>query len=257
MMKRGLFILFLLLLAGVMFILPQSRVQIAVISLLVIMTLFAHEMRDCRPWNTTLEILTLYFSLNLIFQVTQIDQLFILTHFITLIVFYLYLVVIKKYKPVKSYLKKGNLKGSLPLALLFGVIAVVFLVIWFVNQSGNPHAEYMPSLPLYWLLPLGIGFALVNGLYEEGIFRGLLFPAFTESVGYFPAIVLQAVWFSFLHYQAGFPSGLIGIGLTFVFAMMMAVLLKRTGGLLLPILVHALADFIIFIMIWLRINQLL
>ncbi|MFQ5605917.1 MAG: type II CAAX prenyl endopeptidase Rce1 family protein, partial [bacterium] len=61
-----------------------------------------------------------------------------------------------------------------------------------------------------------------------------------------------AWWFSCLHFQVGFPSGFIGMGLTFVFGLMMAYLVGRTNGLLLPVVIHFLADVTVVSLVVLR-----
>jgi membrane protease YdiL (CAAX protease family) len=76
-------------------------------------------------------------------------------------------------------------------------------------------------------------------------------------MGFSAALILQAIWFSFLHYQAGFPSGVLGILLTFIFGIMMGYLVKRTRGLMLSIVVHVVADFVVFMLILLRMQNLI
>lgn len=80
---------------------------------------------------------------------------------------------------------------------------------------------------------------------------------FSNFMGFSAALILQAIWFSFLHYQAGFPSGVLGILLTFIFGIMMGYLVKRTRGLMLSIVVHVVADFVVFMLILLRMQNLI
>jgi membrane protease YdiL (CAAX protease family) len=58
-------------------------------------------------------------------------------------------------------------------------------------------------------------------------------------------LLLQASAFAALHYQAGFPRGVAGVALTFVYGLVLGVLRCRTGGLLIPFLTHVLTDLVI------------
>ena len=60
--------------------------------------------------------------------------------------------------------------------------------------------------------------------------------------------VLQAVGFGVGHYR-GFPSGVVGSALAFVFALMMGALRMRGRGMFAPWLAHVCADTTIFVMI--------
>ena len=72
---------------------------------------------------------------------------------------------------------------------------------------------------------------------------------FLPYINFIFALILQSIWFGLLHYQAGFPSGEIGIILTFSFGMMMGYLVHRTKGILLPVMIQVVADFSLFILI--------
>jgi membrane protease YdiL (CAAX protease family) len=63
---------------------------------------------------------------------------------------------------------------------------------------------------------------------------------------------LQSCWFGIFHYAAGFPNGFIGIALTFLFGLGTGYTAWRTGGLLVPVLIHAAADYAIFWLVLLR-----
>jgi len=170
---------------------------------------------------------------------------------------YLFLLVLKKSNRSTLFFQLGDRKGTLTIALLFSIISIFFLAFWFLNQDANPYVKFIPDVSLFLLIPLGIGFAFINAFYEESLFRSILLSQFSEQVGLIPAIFLQSIWFSFLHFQSGFPSGIIGILLTFVFGLMMGYLVKRTKGLLIPIVVHFFADLSIFILVVLEMKNLI
>jgi membrane protease YdiL (CAAX protease family) len=60
--------------------------------------------------------------------------------------------------------------------------------------------------------------------------------------------IWQAAIFGIWHYH-GIPSGLPGVALTFVYGLVMGLLMDYGGGLLLPILAHSIADYFIFVVI--------
>ncbi len=252
-----LYMVYFILMPTIMFLLPSSGLHDITLASSIILLLFITPFDRLRSFRNALEMIVLFFILNFIYRKSGLYQVYFITHIITLVTFYLYIFKIKKLKPVIDIFKAGKIKGSILLSLVFALLSVTGLVLWYINQPGNPHEQYMPNLPIYILPVLGVLFALLNSLFEETIFRGILLPCFNKATGWIPAVIMQAIWFSFLHYQAGFPSGIAGIFLTLAFAIMMVVLLKRTGGLLLPVIVHAIADFSIFLMILARNYQII
>lgn len=202
-MKRVVLFVTLLAIAVCMFILPYFRTHVIITAVLFPAALMVRACKALSDWHMSFEIIAISFVLVLVFQITGMYRVFFVTHIITLAVFYGYIVLVRKFASVLSLLRTGRIRDFILMASAFAVIPIVFLMLWFFNQTGNPHEQYLPNISVGWLLPLGIGLALLNGLYEEGIYRGLLFPAFENAMGFILALVMQAVWFSFLHYQAG------------------------------------------------------
>jgi membrane protease YdiL (CAAX protease family) len=92
-----------------------------------------------------------------------------------------------------------------------------------------------------------LGMALVNAACEEVSSRGFWKAEFllhTNSTIH-QANFLQAAAFGWWHYH-GIPSGWAGVGLTFVYGLIMGLLQDYYGGLLVPILAHTIADYFIF-----------
>ena len=56
------------------------------------------------------------------------------------------------------------------------------------------------------------------------------------------ALILQAAAFAALHYQAGFPRGVAGIGLTFIYGLVLGVFRRHSRGLMAPVVIHVLTD---------------
>ncbi|KAI2500905.1 CAAX protease self-immunity [Fragilaria crotonensis] len=92
--------------------------------------------------------------------------------------------------------------------------------------------------------------ALVNAICEEVVSRGFFLHEFKRRGGvtFWQANVLQATSFGIWHFH-GIPSGWTGVGLTFVYGLVMGFLLEYGGGLLLPIVAHTIADYFIFAVI--------
>ncbi len=76
------------------------------------------------------------------------------------------------------------------------------------------------------------------------IWRGVLQPALADAGGVAFAVVIQAASFG-LHHAHGFPRGPIGVGLVFVWALMLGALRHRSRGVLAPLLAHLVADAVI------------
>jgi len=187
----------------------------------------------------------------------KIDNYFPANIIVIICFLYLFLFVIKKLNKATLFFRFGDWKGILPIILLFSIVSIISLALWFLNQDANPYIKFIPNVSLFLLIPMGIGFAIINAFYEESLFRSILLSQFSEQIGLLPAIFLQAIWFSFLHFQSGFPSGIAGIFLTFVFGLMTGYLVKRTNGLLIPIVIHFFADLCIFILVILEMKSLI
>lgn len=91
----------------------------------------------------------------------------------------------------------------------------------------NPAVD--PALPV-WLATLAIGVAPV---FEEFIFRGLIFGGLRRSLGLAASTLASAAVFAIIHP----PAAVIPV---FVMGICAALIYERTGALLAPMLVHAL-----------------
>lgn len=152
-----------------------------------------------------------------------------------------------------NWLKFGKVNPvSIGLFLITSLLASVALLVWAHWTHNLGLAEKMVSgLQLYpkWLLfILGIPlFALLNALAEELIYRGLLQEALQDIFRRRILVVfLQATAFAAAHFASGFPNGMTGYLMVLVYGMMLGYLRERTGGLLVPVITHILADLTIF-----------
>ena len=151
------------------------------------------------------------------------------------------------------WLRAGKFNfGSVALMVGIVLVSAIAVILWthYTPQSPAIHGRILPANVPGYLVPIYMGaFAMVNSLIEEIIWRGVMLTALEAAfgVGAF-SLVLQAVQFGLAHYRRGFPNGWSGAGLTFLFGLAMGVLRRRSGGLVVPWIAHAAADFTI---VWL------
>ncbi|WP_323373894.1 CPBP family intramembrane glutamic endopeptidase [Plantactinospora alkalitolerans] len=146
--------------------------------------------------------------------------------------------------PAAPWLARGSLTPEAPwLALGTVVLSATALTVWALTVRPEP-AEYLRelrSLPL-WLAILGIvAFSAINPVWEEMLFRGVLLTELASVWGPRVAVVLQAGLFGVAHY-AGFPSGVIGMLMAGIWGFALGVMRLRSGGILIPYLVHVTAN---------------
>ncbi|KAI2500899.1 CAAX protease self-immunity [Fragilaria crotonensis] len=112
-----------------------------------------------------------------------------------------------------------------------------------VESSGGRTLSHAENASLF-------AWALVNAICEEVVSRGFFLHEFKRRGGvtFWQANALQATSFGIWHFH-GIPSGWTGVGLTFVYGLVMGFLLEYGGGLLLPIVAHTIADYFIFAVI--------
>ncbi len=251
------FSLLFLLLPYLLFIQASPRIRIMTLICLSVLYIFSGYISSIKYLFNSLEFIALFFLLNYLFLIVGIDSIIPLTRFLTILFFYLYVVYIKRYGPVKNIFKAGRLKESWGLSVILTIGSLTGLFFWFYHQANNPWAEMIPHTSIVFLILMGAGFAVLNSIYEEGLFRGILLTLFTKATNFYIALFLQAVWFSFMHYRAGFPSGFAGLILTFIFGVFTGILVKRSQSIFVPVIIHAISDFFIFILILSRTKGLI
>lgn len=137
-----------------------------------------------------------------------------------------------------------------PLAVILAVSTVIVagaaLTVWTLvaAPAAPPYLAQLQRFPI-WLAILGIiAFALVNPIWEEAMFRGVILQDLTEIWGPRSAVGAQAMLFGAAHW-AGFPSGWVGMLMATVWGLMLGILRLRTGGIALPYLAHVTANAVI------------
>ena len=132
--------------------------------------------------------------------------------------------------------------------ILTGLLSGLALVLWFVwyEPDLTRYLHALPATPLFLLLPIGLGFSLVNALLEEAIYRGLIMQAVEAALGVgLLAILVQALLFGLVHI-GGIPKGWTGVGMATLYGLMLGGIRRRAQGLLAPFIAHVFADIVIF-----------
>jgi len=106
-------------------------------------------------------------------------------------------------------------------------------------------ARGLPVAAFGSLVLAGICFSIGNAVFEEVVFRGVLYDALKAEWGTVVAVLVTAGAFGLGHLQ-GYPPGLLGAVLAGIYGAMLGLLRWWTGGLLLPIASHVCADATIF-----------
>ncbi|TGM16344.1 CPBP family intramembrane metalloprotease [Leptospira selangorensis] len=143
------------------------------------------------------------------------------------------------------WLARGEVsKQVLGLSALFVLSASVALFLWFylLDPDISDIKENFPKGDIPLLIAAGVGFAIINAVAEEFLFRGILFEALlTAGCSLFWALVFQALSFGILHLH-GFPRGWVGVGLAGIYGLMTGLIRILSKGIYYPILVHIFAD---------------
>ena len=135
------------------------------------------------------------------------------------------------------------------LGAAFAAVSGVALLAWYASARpdlADLVRSFIPDWPLWLLVPAALLFSVVNAAVEEAAYRGVVFGAL-EGTRITPgaALILQAAAFAALHFRAGFPRGAVGVGLTFVYGLVLGELRRRAGGLVVPFITHLLTDLVI------------
>ncbi len=149
-----------------------------------------------------------------------------------------------RWRPVTPWLRVGRIgRVDIAVGLVTVVGAALALSAWATwrrpEMSGFLQAA--GDLPLLAAFAAVTGFALVNPIWEEALFRGVIQQELSRTWGTSAAVVAQAVLFGSAHW-AGFPSGWTGMAMAASWGFVLGVLRARTGGIALPYVVHVAAN---------------
>jgi membrane protease YdiL (CAAX protease family) len=94
-----------------------------------------------------------------------------------------------------------------------------------------------------------IAIALLPGVCEELLFRGLVLPSFVRTAGPALAVLLSAALFGILHVQLGLPPMFDRVPFAFAVGLGLGALRLRSGSLWAPVLAHATLNTLTFVVV--------
>jgi uncharacterized protein len=128
----------------------------------------------------------------------------------------------------------GCLFGLCEIGVLIGLIAALG---GYTFGGLAEHGEEIAKWALFWAV-----FFVVVGLFEEFFFRGYTLHTLAEGIGFWPAAVLLAAVFGWVHKHNSGEDWIGVAGVVFV-GLFWAFTLKRTGSLWFALGMHATFDF--------------
>jgi uncharacterized protein len=155
-------------------------------------------------------------------------------------------------KSLLSWFRRGTIDkfamGSIFVVSLVSAVALLLWAGWTDNLGiGEKMVQGVSQFPKPLVILIGVpAFAALNAFSEEVVYRGILQEASLRA-GFRPAlsIVLQASAFGALHYESGFPNGVVGYFMTLIYGTALGYLRQRSSGILVPYLTHIAADLVI------------
>lgn len=128
------------------------------------------------------------------------------------------------------------LEGSVAGILLIALYAVITVV----SGNGNIviNTQNMPLMPGL-LFALGFGFLGVS-FFEESLFRGYIMLKLIKRFNAYIAVGVPAAVFGLIHYGGYAASPFVWVGITnaFLIAVILSLLVLKTGSLMFPIGYH-------------------
>lgn len=172
----------------------------------------------------------------------QLPQLYFLP---SIVVYLVVVLLVPSLRRDSAWMRVGKIdRRTAGLIVATVLISSVALVAWglFWAEDWSAYRQFIPNVGLGVLVAYGLLFATSNAIFEEFVARAVLFDGFHALSGreYF-AVGAQAVVFAVWHYN-GFPGGVIGSGMVFVWSIFLGILRLRSRGMLAPLIAHFFAD---------------
>lgn len=174
---------------------------------------------------------------------------------LTLFLLYAYVVMmIPALRRSVGWLCIGKLDAQIWIYVLLTIaISSAALVAWvhFIHPDLSGSVGLLPPLPPVQMYLYGLAFCMFNAAREEIIWRGVIMEALDSALG--PAsgsVILQAASFAVAHYVSGFPNGIIGSTMVFIYGLMLGAIRRKSRGMAACWIAHSAADFTIFCLIY-------
>jgi membrane protease YdiL (CAAX protease family) len=173
---------------------------------------------------------------------------------LTLLVLYAYAVMlIPPLRKSVGWLRVGKLDTKTWLFLLSAVVlAGLALVAWvrLLSPDLSRWTGMLPKMSFGYVLASGIGLCAFNAAREEIAWRGVMMEALDSALGAgYWSVLIQALSFGLAHCRAGFPNGAVGSAMTFLFALSLGIIRRKSRGMFGCWVAHFLADWVIFCLI--------
>ncbi|MBM3238089.1 CPBP family intramembrane metalloprotease [Candidatus Poribacteria bacterium] len=166
-----------------------------------------------------------------------------------LVIYAMVVAIIPRLRQTTSWLRLGQFDRVVWWLVGLTIFISSFgLLLWFILWQPNLSRwlTILPSWNPMLLIPVGLGFALVNAAIEEAVYRGILMQGLDAALGASNIpVILQAISFGLLHLN-GVPGGWCGIAMATVYGLMLGLLKRRAQGMLAPFVAHVFADVVIF-----------
>jgi len=146
-------------------------------------------------------------------------------------------------RPAPGWFPPGRSSvGPWVLATVTVIGAAAALTVWLLSEPELGAAtvqlvELSRAAPSAVIVAFIVVFAVVNPLVEEVAYRNVAYEAARAGAPAAAAVVLQALAFGTLH-VVGFPAGTTGVGLSFLYGLMLGIIRVMTGGLRIAMIAH-------------------
>jgi uncharacterized protein len=155
----------------------------------------------------------------------------------------------------RSYmgLQRGHINKDVFLLMLATIfISTLALIVWcwLLKPDLSIYFGQIPNMPLIVIPLAGLAFSVMNAVMEEFAFRGIIMSGASNAFETATiSVFFQAIAFGLFHYLGGFPNGVIGASLTFVYGVLLGFIRNRSQGMMAPVVTHIFADLVIFSML--------
>ncbi|MDE0370076.1 MAG: CPBP family intramembrane metalloprotease [bacterium] len=126
-----------------------------------------------------------------------------------------------------------------------GLVAGLALWAWYERRPEQlaDLLDITRDWSIWTLLSLGVLAAVVNAVVEEAVYRGIIQDSLERVLRPgVTALVMQAAVFAALHFPTGILQGHGGVALAFLYGLVLGLLRRRSGGLAVPVIAHAVTD---------------
>jgi membrane protease YdiL (CAAX protease family) len=218
------------------------------LAMAVLLTLMLRFRPATRAAGLVAEIVAV--SLAAIFLLNRLGLSIIFVYKACIALLLFLLVLLERDAVPKIFSREGDLFAVIRISAPAALIGVAVVAVGHLVYRGGAFA--MVKAPLEILVLVGIGWALLNSISEEFIYRGLLYARLKDAAGSPAALVGQAVIFGIAHHWTKVPLGIPGMALSFLFALSLGWLVKKTGHLMTAVFVHFWVDLALFFTVLLR-----